>query len=79
MNDKKTTSTTCESWFPIDSAPKWKEILMSNGEWVSISRLNEYKGKTYVESDNGDYFLNETKFSPTHWMPLPEPPKSQGI
>ena len=69
-------------WLPIETAPKDnKDILISvdvslpNGPtnlvvvigfWLSVSP--DYEG-LWISTEGGDRI-----YSPTHWMPLPEPP-----
>lgn len=64
------------NWQPIETAPKdyGKNVLLfGNGPntWQS-----SYVGCWY-EKDGvyGWHSLGEGMMSPTHWMPLPEPPK----
>lgn len=62
-------------WQPIETAPKdetriilgrWSEWLGSmeawDGRWSSWGDVWTHKGRT-------------NEMSPTHWMPLPEPPQ----
>ena len=71
-------------WQPIESAPKdgtkillyyqdRSRVVCGHWYWDGYAK----KPRPYWTSDNeqlwGRYFHRET--SPTHWMPLPEPPK----
>lgn len=73
-------------WQPIDTAPKETELLV--GKWVGeewricqsgyyYDSGNEFEGERpywywHCDWDNGGVTDDE---GPTHWMPLPEPPK----
>lgn len=58
-------------WQPIETAPKdIGAIIGSNGQWVLAMRW----------ATNGMAWTSEYHRSavvPTHWMPLPEPPKEK--
>lgn len=67
-------------WQPIETAPKDKDILISDGETVSQGGWlteEEWDGADYGEQINyaGWWFVGGINFKPTHWMPLPEPPR----
>lgn len=54
-------------WLPIESAPKdGVEVLTWDGDWVRVA-----------EHAHDDFWrtLGLATHKPTHWMPLPEPPK----
>lgn len=54
-------------WLPIETAPqKYQECL----GWDGQKRLVMRGGSGRWHSIPGEY-----TFHPTHWMPLPEPPK----
>lgn len=72
-------------WQPIDTAPKDKHILLFgmqrpmpqlyakipqvfSGYWDNIDEAWCSDGSTW----EGPFY------DPTHWMPLPEPPKDEG-
>lgn len=71
-------NTRTPSWQPIETAPKDGECLLwvetdNGGEVMKLERDSEgrwiYEGEpTYCAS----FYLN-----PTHWMPLPKPPKEE--
>jgi hypothetical protein len=57
-------------WQPIETYPEGKEVLCywPNGE-IQVGQI--YRGKWQNDwiSKSEDWYL------PSHWMPLPEPPK----
>lgn len=64
---------TC--WRPIEAAPK-------NGTSIALANAAESISGFWHSKDN-DWLSNELVpcvigFKPTHWMPLPEPPKGGG-
>ena len=84
-----------QGWLPIQSAPKYKTILLGycnshghwrtlRGEWFSREEIDEFWEdpdgvepgwfETSVEADD---VPNVWRTNPTHWMPLPQPPKEQ--
>lgn len=76
-----------DDWQIIETAPKDKEILLYRGdtfyEWAKIvtgkwddDRFSE-KPRPYW-THYKKYLTGTTevrKYQPTHWMPLPDPPK----
>lgn len=63
-------------WMPIETAPKdGTDILIfepcSDLCQYNIIYVVHYSDKSWVESAGEMYSV----FYPTHWMPLPEPPK----
>ena len=66
-------------WQQIETAPKDQEILMyfgadalspfSVGCWTRQWEMQSI-GISHIEDHLGEYFQ-----FPTHWMPLPQPPK----
>ena len=73
-------------WQPIETAPKdGTRILVSFGTmgiyavaWEE-SAYDEFKLWCVDDNKHGPYYLrgysDEGPRSPTHWMPLPDPPK----
>lgn len=60
-------------WQPIETAPK---------DGTDILVYEKYKDSEYivVASNHGFYWAfddRDTEINPTHWMPLPEPPKTK--
>lgn len=74
-------------WRPIETAPKdGKCVLVSNGRYVEKAWWNTDPRIWDSEDDNRpcwtvfepeDYYyaIHLDDDPPTHWMPLPEPPK----
>lgn len=68
-------------WQPIETAPKnGSEILVRYGETVSVVHWDEDAAEMYDGvgwRDIGDMGWGGTVgLEPTHWTPLPEPPKN---
>ena len=65
------------NWQPIETAPKdGTHILLArtDSEWVCQGRyVCDDKGWYELNNDASDHWGGE--IYPTHWMPLPEPPK----
>ena len=66
-----------EGWQPIETAPKEREALFSDGFSVEAGKLND--GEVYATHggrliDEDELYLKRVSFRPTHWMPLPTPP-----
>jgi len=66
------------AWQPMETAPKDRAVLLWNGavnvgEWGGVIEdwLALIEGDI-VAFDNGDL---ARVHAPTHWMPLPDPPK----
>ena len=61
-------------WQPIETAPKdgtpvlaWL-VNPSGDEYITVIKANR----------SGGWDWRSIYFEPTHWMPLPEPPKDSG-
>jgi hypothetical protein len=67
-------------WQPIETAPKDGRFLVAGGKWKGEwYGTKDYSGVALVEADsfyiaNAEYY-SPCIDSPTHWQPLPEPPK----
>lgn len=61
-------------WQPIATAPKdFTPILTAGAEgWIQIARWHCDDGNP---GEEGWWSEGEAVLEPTHWMPLPEPPK----
>ena len=70
-------------WQPIETAPKDRHIQVFPGIWtgvtVSVAKwdANEHakKPRPYWRRLDAHHVVTSRGTSPTHWMPLPEPPK----
>lgn len=74
-------------WQPIESAPlaqwvlvwilPWNEAIIAERYEVMPNEADEWSG--WIRDDGSDLFeCNDDEGNyptPTHWMPLPEPPK----
>lgn len=59
-------------WMPIESAPKdGTSVLVVQQGWIEIR--NWYSLGNGLGDNCG--WMGEGKMEPTHWLPLPEPPK----
>lgn len=71
-------------WQPIETSPKDGELILAcrAGYLPQTARYSsslEYTGWITVDEDDDELFSAWVeygyRYSPTHWMPLPEPPK----
>jgi hypothetical protein len=71
-------------WMPIESAPRDKTIIITNGRTVITARFQEDPGWDWKGSipcwahfmcDDDYYSQYEEITWATHWMPLPQPPE----
>ena len=65
-----------DQWQPIETAPKdgsGAHVLLCEGNWVFEGQLTE-EGWYERNNDSTDYWGRERH--PTHWQPLPAPPKA---
>jgi len=76
-------------WQPIDTAPKDGTVVLLYGIWAGEIHgparskafdigsfqdgRSDFPGNDWWVLGTGDYY--ECWMRPTHWMPLPEPPK----
>ena len=77
------------SWMPIEAAPKDKPLLLLGRFWRN-TRWNKDESSVFFQWTGSwiDRSLDKSGLSsgwteyhglqPTHWMPLPQPPKSLG-
>jgi hypothetical protein len=69
------------SWKSIDIAPLDREVLVTNGKFVSVARWDTQpyhkRPRPYWHMERFGHGSNwqQRDNQPTHWMPLPEPPK----
>lgn len=74
-------------WRDISTAPRdGGPILISNGKWISkaywsescqFERFEEKAGWQIYQCEDGFYSVGAEPEEPTHWMPLPSPPKGK--
>lgn len=69
-------------WQPIETAPKDKPILLADDHNVGEGEWRKGQQPAYgARGGEGWHFIDDIDYSrpfyPTHWMPLPKPPKSQ--
>lgn len=62
-------------WQPIETAPKDGTSVLVVGAYGYVL-MARWKEMTRVPSRWESYGLGAIRFEPTHWMPLPEPPKT---
>lgn len=66
-------------WQPIETAPKHDfDILLGSGNQRAVVRWENGYWKPQNVSDYYGAYPIYLDFEPTHWMPLPEPPKDAG-
>lgn len=69
-------------WKPIETAPKdGTEILgwLKEGKWavVSFKVTKSYCHWNREFRDSENWWKDNVTCTPTHWMPLPNPPKEK--
>lgn len=80
-------------WLPIESAPRDKTVLLTNGDFVATGRWHDGGNRHPFEKWDGtsmgahlpwcnywasaDGVVPFSKNQPTHWMPLPAPPQHE--
>ena len=58
-------------WQPIETAPRDRPVIVAIPQWVFADiGLVDVLGRWYSPIDGVEHSP-----APTHWMPLPEPPK----
>lgn len=71
------------TWQPIETAPKdgtFVLLLEEDGDPV-IGAFVDFKGKEPSGYHNGwfDNISGQYEITPTHWMPLPDPPTAEPV
>lgn len=63
-------------WMPIETAPKDRDVWAFNGEQAAMRWLDfdDIDG-LWIWSDDTLCEIDPNPEQPTHWMPLPEPPR----
>jgi len=66
-----------QGWMPIESAPRDDtEVLLAGMEYNEIRiAVCSWTGKEWLSNFCIDHY--KTFKSPTHWQPLPQPPKEE--
>ncbi len=77
--NEQTGAVLMTEWQPIETAPKDRDILVYEDGWCVVVSWEECDGVGY-KGPNGHWMSNAcvdsyTEVEPTHWQPLPEPPK----
>jgi len=62
-------------WQPIETAPKDGTKILGYGKWCCADTRSADTIMFICDEWQGAIDGNEHKFTPTHWMPYPEPPK----
>lgn len=64
-------------WQPIETAPKDGTEIVGHDAKTGTSHVTcVWRGGWYDPDDH--YYSEAPEFIPTHWMPLPPPPTTQG-
>lgn len=61
-----------EKWMPIETAPKDQNILLYGAKRLDYC-VGRFQGGEWITESSHEWHL---MYTPTHWMPLPKPPKS---
>ncbi|MCW2405087.1 hypothetical protein M2336_001716 [Sphingobium sp. B1D7B] len=61
-------------WQPISSAPKDGAEFVAHDCETRTSHVTFWTGYCWHDPDN-HYYSEAPEFVPTHWLPLPPPPK----
>ena len=64
-------------WQPIETAPKDKPIWCYNGGQGMMIFLDIEDFQGFVWNDDLLSDVDPNPEQPTHWMPLPDPPKGE--
>ncbi len=61
-------------WQPIETCPLAKTVLLWGGAWRSpfVGMRNGPFGQCWLDGDPGFQMFNAS-----HWMPLPDPPRTK--
>ena len=72
----KTIAEKVPRWIPVtERLPEEEEVVLVWGgaSVYTAKRHNKYQGLMWWKLNSKQHYCN-----PTHWMPLPEPPESEG-
>ena len=73
-------------WQPIETAPKdgtafigfdGRRPFLCTRQKYYVKYPHQDGGPTFRDGFSGDYYDHISPESPTHWMPLPAPPKAE--
>jgi hypothetical protein len=66
-----------DDWRPIDSAPKGTMIMIYARPYMAVAFADPDNEFAWTMDDGHDFFrcTRRQLQNPTHWVPLPEPPK----
>ena len=69
-----------DTWLPIDTVPIEIPVLLSDGATITCGKKEKewYDGGSKWNVIGVSGYEWEINFEPTHWMPMPEPPKNRG-
>lgn len=75
LNRYAALSQSKDGWQPIETAPKdnTRIIVYCNDFWETIVRWNSLLGDFWLDDS-----MDTPDGEPTHWMPLPSPPITNG-
>lgn len=69
-------------WKPIETAPKDQFVLLAvpdDGEMEAFVAMAKWQGLGWYGVDDFGLTFNPVgEPQPTHWMPIPQPPKDVG-
>jgi len=64
-----------QMWMPIETAPKDGTWLLVFGFWYPHGEYSGIALGAYLPAEEMWTFDGDLMCRPTHWMPLPEPPR----
>ena len=70
------------TWQPIETAPKDGQPILLSRPMAPLGDDDYAVFICVAYESNGHWFRDKdselVSFTPTHWMPLPDPPKAEG-
>lgn len=73
MTDR--SATQWPDWRPIETAPKWEKIICFDPMKLPLGLSLAVKIGILDHKREFPHDEEGMSFIPTHWLPLPEPPK----
>ena len=67
------TDLHVEGWQPIETAQKDARAIVTDGHYVERGYLWPHRQPVWTDDADG----TKLRPQPTHWMPLPAPPKAK--